>query len=65
MISAIQITAVIAVVALMVFIAMRKSNFNRKLSRREHIREKQEELLERLRNKNTAETDDAYPKNSQ
>ena len=60
---AIEITAIISVAALMIFFAMRKSNFNRKLNRHGHIREKQEEFLERLRNNNIAETSDTLDKN--
>ena len=60
--SAIEITAIISVAALMIFFAMRKSNRNRKLNRHEHIREKQEELLEMLRNNNIADTSDTLDK---
>ena len=49
--SVIDIIIIIAVVALIMFFALRKSMLNRNANRQERLRKKQEELFEMLREK--------------
>lgn len=54
-ISAIELILIIAVIALIIFMTMRKSMTNRNINKHERLKEKQEELLQMLHKKEDEE----------